>query len=112
MSFHFTVEELKNRLTPPKEKEVLVVLTFDLVNGHETDFLEITNLIVRELGFSSDGLPASTFVKIVVANRTDSQMLVEYYRMRVRNHLNNKGLKGSVFLVCGERWASSISPLT
>lgn len=109
MNLPFDVEEIKRRFIPTKEESVLVVLSFDISNDVGENFIETSEFIVNEIGFSSDYLPTNTFVKIVMANRASSEKLVEYYRRRLRDYLDQKGLIGSIFIVCGERWASNIS---
>ena len=109
MNLPFDVEELKRRFIPTIEESVLVVLSFDITNDAGGNFIEASEFVVNEIGFSSEDLPCNTFIKIVMANRASSEKLVEYYRRRLREYLDQKGLIGSIFIVCGERWASNIS---
>ena len=109
MNLPFDVEEVKRRFIPTIEESILVVLSFDIINDVGDNFIEASEFIVNEFGFSSENLPCNTFIKIVMANRASSEKLVEYYRRRLRDYLDQRKLIGSIFLVCGERWASNIS---
>jgi|GEM_PF-2282334 hypothetical protein len=108
MNLPFSVEEIKRRLIPTREESAMVVLTFDLTHDVWEDFVGVSEFIVNEIGFSAEDLPSNTFVKIVMANRASSEKLVEYYRRRLRNYLDQNELSGGVFIVCGERWASNV----